>query len=289
MSKTTELFISNADVLLEEDENITPVTVDCMTYVREKLEQNAIRFYHPAFGNPKITKWPSHTKVSCLHCCEGFDTIPVPNVRRYDELKNIYYVYGIYCSVNCAKASLIEYEVMLSTTRLLYFNQMCRTVFNIHKPVKPAPPRIRLQKFGGDLTLKQFREDFVHITTTILEPPFIQSSVICEDYLDDKKSDKKACNIIANKPKSPVTSSPSSPSPKRFVSCPPTDTHSGLYAQFLQSKTDDGPETPTTPHSVNQTNVLDIAPPIKKKRKRKPAATVDKSGGLDAFITFSIK
>ncbi len=205
----TKLFISNTDVLLEEDPNVTPVVVDCMTYVREKLQQHIVHFYHPSFGDPKVTKWPSKIDVACLHCCEQFDSVPVPNVRRYDELRNIYYVYGIFCSINCAKRALMEYEPSLSTTRLLYFNHMCRNVFGIHDPIKPAPPRIRLARFGGDLSLEQFRTDFRNITTAILEPPFIQSSVICEDHLEERKTGEKACTIIPEKKRQSIPPSSS--------------------------------------------------------------------------------
>jgi hypothetical protein len=248
----TRLFIANADLLLEEDPSITPVRVDCMSYVREKLQEHVISFYHPSFGNPSITQWPSRTEVSCLHCCESFETVPVPTVRRYDELKNIYYVYGIYCSVNCAKSALIECESSLSTTRLLYFNHMCRSVFGIKEAVPPAPPRIRLQRFGGDLSIEQFRTNFKHVKTAIIEPPFIQSSVICEDH--KSHSTTGDATIITG------DSSSSSYS-------------GGMYSQFLMEKKDRPVDTQS----------------FAAKKKRKKKNEEDVNGGLDAFLTYQKK
>ena len=250
----SKLFIGNADLLLEEDPLVTPVSVDCMSYVREKLQENVTLFYHPSFGDPSIKQWPRETTLCCLHCCDQFSTVPVPNVRRYDELRNIYYVYGIYCSVNCAKTALMESEPSLSTTRLLYFSHMCRTVFGIHEAIVPAPPRIRLQKFGGDLSTEQFRQHARQITSMVLEPPFIQSALLCQDHRGPVINDSDNAILTGNSGSFSAASSYTG----------------GVYAQFLNDKR-------TAPETAPE--------PAKKKRKQK-SESEDKNGGLAAFLTF---
>lgn len=267
---TSKLFLCNSDLLLEDDPLVTPVEVDCLTFVREKLQSNLAYFYHPFFGNPKITKWPKSTDLACLHCCECFSNSPIPSVRRYDELKNLYYVYGIFCSVNCAKSYLIEHEVAISTMRLLYFNHMIRNVYNIHEAVKPAPPRIRLKRFGGDLTIEQFRNNFTTVTSQTVEHPFVQTSLLCEERSEPAANlldGPSSCSIL------PQTLSTTSATSSQTLS----STQNGLYSQFLEKKI-------TETHTEIQEE-----PPVKKKRK-KPKQAKDnadqKKGGLDAFLTF---
>lgn len=267
-----KLFLCGADVLLEEDDSITPVIVDCMTYVREKLQSNKTYFYHPFFGNPKITKWPEKVDIACLHCCETFDTVPVPVVRHYDELKNIYYVYGIFCLVNCAKSYLIEHETSLSMMRLMYFNHMCRNVFNIHGPIRPAYPRIRLKRFGGDKTIDEFRQNANKITSKIIEPPFIQSSLLCEDISPqspDTSVDTKenSCEIITR------LSTPIGQAAVDSAASALSSTQTGLYSHFLAEKKVNAAFEVPEPKQKNKRAKVKSSPKVKK-------------GGLDAFLTF---
>ena len=172
-------------------------------FVRQKLAENISYFKHPFLGQTN-TKWPQTTNIACFHCCETFDNQPYPSVRRLDEATNQYYVYGVFCSLNCVKAYCIEHEPALSTLRLLYFTHMCRHVYNIHDSIKPAPPRIRLQKFGGDLTIEQFRAQF-HNTSIqhVLEPPFLQSSLLIED-VPQSRAGPNAYDILDQKDTTPL-------------------------------------------------------------------------------------
>ena len=181
--KTQEhMFLCNSDCLLENNPDIKPVIINKQTHVVSALHKKYSFFFHPLFHNPQFSTWPEKTDIACWHCCENFDTQPIPSVRRYDDKKNIFYVYGIFCSLNCVKAYLIEVESSISTIRLLYFTQMCILVYNIHDSVPPALPRIRLIKFGGDLDIIEFRKLHVTIQCAIREPPFIISALLMEQH-----------------------------------------------------------------------------------------------------------
>jgi hypothetical protein len=262
----TKIFLNHTDIILEEDDLITPVEVDCLTFVRNKLQSNVTRFYHPVFGNPSFTKWPQKTKIACMHCCEGFSTVPVPAVRKYDEVKNIYFVYGIFCSLNCAKSYIIEHEGSISTIRLMYFNHMCRHVYNVKDAIRPAPPKIRLKKFGGTLTLKEFRLKSKMITTKIVKFPFVQTLTVCQEHssISQTKS-KESCTIL---PQSSTTTSSSAAS------------LSGMYSNFLEKVQTTLPST-VKPFKSNLT--------VKKKKRGKVSKTKKrkKNGGLTAFVTFA--
>lgn len=262
----TSLFVNNTDVLLEDDPSVTPVVVDCTTYVREQLDKDVVYFYHPVFGDPTVTTWPRHTEICCLHCCDSFDTTPIPTVRRFDEVRNIYHVYGIYCSVNCAKRALMETEPNLSTTRLLYFNHMCRNVFGIHEATKPAPPKIRLRRFGGDLTIEEFRKDFIMGECVVLEPPFVQSSLMCAG---DPGGAKRSMN------NSILTTG-------RDHDAKSSGMHDrGIYAEYLLQKPD---VVSIAPKEKSVNTAVSFS---KKSRKRKISSV--ENGSLDAFLSFPSK
>jgi hypothetical protein len=178
MAASERLFICNTDCLLEDNPNIRPVKIECKQFVRERMETKYSYFHHPVFGNPNHTVWPSQTDIACMHCCDTFPTPPCASVRKYDDMKNIYYVYGIFCSLNCVKAYLIDHEPSISTIRLLFFTQMCINVYGIHHSVPPALPQIRLKRFGGDLTIEEFRKAHTYATCRVLEPPFVQSKLV---------------------------------------------------------------------------------------------------------------
>jgi hypothetical protein len=265
----SNLFVTNADVLLEEDPNITPVIIDCMTYVREKLEEQFTYFVHPSFGNREHTHWPKTVSSHCLHCCHPFDTIPVPIPRRYDDRLNKYFVFGIFCSINCAKAYILEHEPAISTTRMLTFSTMCREVFGLREPVKPAPPRIMLQCFGGSLTIEQFRKSFKYVTSISIEPPFLQNSMLLrEEKITSTNS--KTTILPETKQQRTALGKTSHVSVSAFTPASTLSTSSSLFSKFI------------TEHKEESS-----LPEIAHKPKKHKSESSTKKGNLNAFVTFT--
>lgn len=295
--KKVNLFETNPDIIIEEDPTVTPVMVDCLSYVRNKLQEKFTYFFHPFFGNPAIKRWPKTTDCDCLHCCHPFSTVPIPIPRRYDQQKNLYYVYGVFCSINCAKAYILEHEQAISTTRMLYFVQMCRNVFGVREPVKPAPPRIRLKKFTGSLLIHEFRHNFKTISTEVMEAPFIQNSLLLRNW--SSESADQNCVILPSDQEQHVLSVPPVPSNNSMVptsvsafspSCSVEPISGSLFSKYLGEKT---AEQPANMISEMHQQVRRL-----KKRKtdpsshgsRKDNSTVSSSGvtgNLSAFVTFN--
>jgi len=264
------LFVVNPDDLIEEDDTVTPVTIDCQTYVREKLQENNVKIFHPFFGNPAITKWPSRlTDIDCLHCCHPFDTYPIPIPRRYDERLNKYFVYGIFCSINCAKAYILEHEQSISTTRMLNFVHMCRSLFGLREAVKPAPPRIRLKRFMGALTIEEFRQNFKTITSHVDEPPFIHTPLVISETRD--KQSETTCQILSGNESKTSESSTNA---------------NNMFEQFVQ-------EQKKNHHPMNLVTSTQSASNKKRRTKsavsastQNDAANRKTTGNLNDFITF---
>lgn len=93
----------------------------------------------------------------CWNCCHSFENRSVSYPMKYD--KDIFYTHGHFCSYNCCARYILdtypekqkwEYYSLLN----LYMNICNETV---GKKVVPAPQRILLTSFGGNLTIDQFR------------------------------------------------------------------------------------------------------------------------------------
>jgi hypothetical protein len=180
---SSSIFITDEECYLNRDLRIVTRITDCATYVRHKLNQNVEhlpRLLHPCLKEPD---WPEQPPdgCACWHCVHTFDTTPIPVVNDYYIDTNLYSVYGIFCSANCAKTYLIEREPFLTSRRMLYFHHMLRNVFDIHSAVKPAPPSIRLRLFGGDLTIQQFRTNFHIVRVRLMKPPFVSTHMCIEE------------------------------------------------------------------------------------------------------------
>jgi len=182
-ASASSIFINDEECYLNRDLKIVPRVTNCSSYVRHKLGQNVE--HHPRLSHPCLEgpNWPERPPegYACWHCVHTFETTPIPVVNDYYQDLDLYSVYGIFCSANCAKAYLIEREPYLTSRRMLYFHHMLRNVFGIHSAVKPAPPTIRLRMFGGTLTIQQFRANFHMVRVRIVKPPFVSTHMCVEE------------------------------------------------------------------------------------------------------------
>ena len=97
-------------------------------------------------------------KSACFWCTCDFDNPPIYIPKYY--IKNSYYVYGCYCSPECAVAYLMEENIDSSVKfeRLYLINHIYSKIYNYDKSIKPAPnPYYMLDKFYGNLTIQEYR------------------------------------------------------------------------------------------------------------------------------------
>lgn len=95
------------------------------------------------------------TDVCCWWCTCEFDGMPwfIPN--SYNE-KN-YYVFGCFCSAECAASYNFDTNDYKTWTRYSLIKKLYNTICQNSDEVKLAPPREALKKFGGHLTIEEFR------------------------------------------------------------------------------------------------------------------------------------
>jgi len=161
----------------------------CNVLDSEMTPRDAI-FRHPLFGYEEALAWPPPhwREVLCWHCChtcpsvraDGGPAAPVCLPNSYDRRREVFHVFGFFCSLQCAKAYLMEHCAFGSGDRTMLLHFLAVKHFgHTGGPVAPAPPRHRLRIFGGDLDIAAFRREHIFLGTTC-SPPLISTPEVYE-------------------------------------------------------------------------------------------------------------
>lgn len=119
------------------------------------------------------------TDICCWWCTEPFTNLPC--FLPQSNINNIFYVFGCFCSYNCAYSYNISLNDSYTTTRTRLLNNLCKILFNNNDIILiPAPKKEILKKYGGTLTIEQYRNPFVqsHSSFAITIPPIIELSIL---------------------------------------------------------------------------------------------------------------
>lgn len=144
-----------------------------------------------------ISEWPTCTHLRCYACGGRIKTIPIPMINSqidYDR-KTIYicseeredhdhepgkkFFYPVFCSINCLRgfietSHLANKHVLLHNTVIL--QQFWRSHFMFLDPQCSIETRSRelLKKFGGPLTMTEYRAGFCRFRSDRVKPTTIQ-------------------------------------------------------------------------------------------------------------------
>lgn len=128
-------------------------------------------------------QWPLAWDKRCHNCAHFFEGVPVPLPFSRDELRQVYFCEGKFCSWQCAKSfNIRETSPAGRGNRNMYIAVLAyKTWIKLKHPVVvdagtrekmktycnyrlvPAPPRSRLVEFGGTLSIEEYRKDFCGI------------------------------------------------------------------------------------------------------------------------------
>ena len=129
-------------------------------------------------------------KSACFYCTCDFDNTPIYIPKH--ELNNTYYVYGCFCSPECACAFLMEEKTIDTSTRFERYyllNFLYCKIYNYTKNIKPAPsPFYTLDKYYGNLTIQEYRrllknERLLLVVDKPLSRILPEIHDDCDDYL----------------------------------------------------------------------------------------------------------
>ena len=95
-------------------------------------------------------------KSACWWCTYDFETLPVCAPSSYDDRSKTFKVFGVFCSFQCAKSYVVaDNKSYVDASLITLLNK--RLTGKMSR-INCAPPRIALQRFGGDFTIEEFRE-----------------------------------------------------------------------------------------------------------------------------------
>ena len=166
---------ANLKMQQQDDKNIENII-----YKKIKILNNSI--HHNNISNKKS---------DCFWCTYDFNSPPCYIPEK--KIKKTIYVYGCFCSPECAAAYLFNQQLDTSTRweRYSLLNGLYTTIYNYKKNIKLAPnPHYLLEKFYGNLTIEEYRKTFSqNKLLMLLDKPLTQ--VIPEIYEDNNEFNKK--------------------------------------------------------------------------------------------------
>ena len=122
--------------------------------------------------------WPERSELCCWHCTEPFGTQPIGIPAGADADGRVA-CDGNFCSYACALA----YTFAFKTSHMQYKTRqlLVQAASDIHgiTELRAAPPMLALQKFGGPLTIAEFRATG-QLHSVVVNPPFVGHDLVFE-------------------------------------------------------------------------------------------------------------
>ena len=136
-----------------------------------------------------------NSNLVCWWCCHCFNNTPIYLPER--KLDNHYYMYGYFCSFNCAMAYNVDLNDYKIWERSSHLNQLYYKLNNKYKKIKPAPSKYSLDIFGGKLSIDIFRKKFLNtnIDYRLIIPPLKSIIPIIEEKQINNNNDNNNSNF----------------------------------------------------------------------------------------------
>ena len=152
------------------------------------------------------TSYPEKTDISCWWCCHNFNTIPVSLPYKYYNKK--FHTYGIFCSFNCACSYNFQTDDYNMYERYGLLNLLYKKISKSDKliKIKMSSPRETLKKFGGYLSIEEFRKNNLSNQKVykVNLPPIITILPSIEEKSDNFKNTIKEINDYKLKRSKPL-------------------------------------------------------------------------------------
>lgn len=150
---------------------------------------------HLILANFKNKNWPESSPYACWNCTEHFDNPPVgiPTIAMSDSYEDTYYLEGNFCSFGCAARHLFDTHSQADSQLFTVFEIM-NFIYNEinesedYEKIKVSPERICLKKFGGHLTLEEYRKNHLtNINYEVFKTPLIPALYHIQENMDINK------------------------------------------------------------------------------------------------------
>jgi hypothetical protein len=95
------------------------------------------------------------TKIACWWCTCNFDNVPCFVPEKYVNGK--FYVFGCFCSYNCALSYIMKDDEYKVSNRVSLIKRLYSELYETKEPLYPSPPKELLNKFGGPMTIEEYK------------------------------------------------------------------------------------------------------------------------------------
>jgi len=154
--KKLQKELRKKDALIKKLKNLQTKREQCTENSSSKI-LNMSFFNSNIIDISKKNPIPEKTNIVCWWCTYNFDTIPCFIPEKYNNGK--YYVYGCFCSFNCALAYVLKDDETKISCRISLLKKLYNELYNTTEILHASPPREMLQKFGGSLSIEKFRNN----------------------------------------------------------------------------------------------------------------------------------
>ena len=166
------------------DFNVNPQEDNLIVSIKKKKDKSTEEKAFPGFEENTFSEIQSDKSVSCCWNCSYDISREINFPLRY--IDGTFYVYGSFCTFECAGRYLIETyhnRDMWDKYVLLnyYYNEINQTD---NKHVYPAPDKRILKKFGGTMTIEEYRSESSRNIGYITLPPVfpVNHTIHTNDY-----------------------------------------------------------------------------------------------------------
>lgn len=158
-------------------------------------------------GNGDLVTIKEHTDVACWWCSHDFEGIPCFIPNKYEN--DVYHIFGCFCSFNCA----VAYNMKMDDYKIWHRYSLIKKIWNdIHdnnstEEINPSPPKEILERFGGYLTIDEYRNNnriFLK-KHRIIMPPMTSMALIVEEVNNGSKERKEANDGLVLKRSKPLS------------------------------------------------------------------------------------
>jgi hypothetical protein len=133
-------------------------TTDAETSETGNAEHGNTGQYEMLLQFVEKASWLHKTNLSCWWCCHSFDGVPLGLPVKFVPSIQKFRCQGVFCSFSCMMAFHNEHNGKGESHLIKYLYSKVTGTPLPHCRIHPAPPRWCLSKFGGPLSLNQFRQ-----------------------------------------------------------------------------------------------------------------------------------
>tara|TARA_Y100000591_G_C21786439_1_gene674071 strand:+ start:891 stop:1403 length:513 start_codon:yes stop_codon:yes gene_type:complete len=117
----------------------------------------------------------------CFYDTYEFKGEPIGIPSHFDLDSNKFTCWGCFCSLECAKAHIYESNDLRKDNKFSLLATMSRKMYGKHTRINRAPSKYTLQKFGGPLSIEDFRSEMSRTQLWILNNPKVTKTFLVYD------------------------------------------------------------------------------------------------------------